>query len=154
MKANQKPVPGVGKGPDAPPTTTLEEKQDLLRHHVRMLARGMSLGLFVAGSGGLGKSKIVAETLAGEGIVPVLANSHVTPLALYGLLYHHREGQVIWLDDADTLYTNMVVLGLLRSALWGGQRGADGDVPVVAVGRAAAELRVLLADRLHVEQFP
>jgi hypothetical protein len=105
------------------PTTALEEKQDLLRHHVRMLARGMSFGLFVAGQGGMGKSKIVSETLAEEGVVPVLANSHVTPLALYGLLYHHRDSKVIWLDDCDTLYTNMSVLGLLRSALWGTDDG-------------------------------
>jgi hypothetical protein len=107
------------KGPVAPPMTALEEKQELLRHHVRMLAKGMSFGLFVAGSGGLGKSKVISETLADEGVVPILANSHVTPLALYGLLFHNRQGKVIWLDDADSLYTNMAILGLLRSALWG-----------------------------------
>jgi hypothetical protein len=117
MQAKKKT--GACNGSARAPLTALEEKQDLLRHHVRMLARGMSFGLFVAGQGGLGKSKIISETLAEEGIVPVLANSHVTPLALYGLLHHNRDGKVIWLDDADTLYQNMVVLGLLRSALWG-----------------------------------
>jgi hypothetical protein len=119
MNAKKKQVVAGAKGAVSLPATALEEKQELLRHHVRMLARGMSFGLFVAGSGGMGKSKVISETLAEEGIVPVLANSHVTPLALYGLLYHNRDGKVIWLDDADTLYTNMTVLGLLRSALWG-----------------------------------
>ena len=83
MKAKTTPVAAASKGPVGQPMTALEEKQDLLRHHVRMLARGMSFGLFVAGQGGMGKSKIISETLAEEGIVPVLANSHVTPLALY-----------------------------------------------------------------------
>ena len=36
--------------------TALEERQNLLAHHVRLVARGMSTGLFVYGSqGGLGK---------------------------------------------------------------------------------------------------
>ncbi len=113
----------ASKGPAAPPATALEEKQDLLRHHVRMVARKLSFGLFVAGAGGLGKSKVITETLADEGVVPVLANSHVTPVALYGLMYHNRQDRVIWLDDADGLYTNMTVLGLLRSALWGTDEG-------------------------------
>jgi hypothetical protein len=83
----------------------------------------MSFGLFVAGQGGLGKSKVISETLTAEGIVPVLANSHITPLALYGLLHHNRSGKVMWLDDADSLYANMAILGLLRSALWGTGEG-------------------------------
>jgi hypothetical protein len=44
--------------------TALEERQQLLAHHVRLLARGMSVGLFVYGSaGGLGKSRTVLRTL-------------------------------------------------------------------------------------------
>lgn len=38
---------------------------------------------------------------------------------MYGLLFHNRHCKVISLDDADSLYTNMTILGLLRSALWG-----------------------------------
>lgn len=56
------------------PVTSLEEKQALLAHHVRLVSRGKSYGLFVAGPGGLGKSKTIAETLAAEGITPVLLN--------------------------------------------------------------------------------
>ena len=123
MDAKKKRVMATRKRPLVLPTTALEEKQDLLKHHVRMVARGMSFGLFVAGAGGLGKSKIISETLADEGVVPVLANSHVTPLALYGLLFHNRKGKIVWLDDADGLYSNMAVLGLLRSALWGTEEG-------------------------------
>ena len=76
------------------PLTALEQRQELLAHHVRLLARGMSVGLFVYGSqGGLGKSRTVVRTLADEGVSPVLVNSHITPLALYACLYHNRHGQ-------------------------------------------------------------
>lgn len=98
---------------------SLEEKQELLAHMVRLVARKVSYGLFVAGTGGLGKSKVISETLAAEGICPVLLNSHVTPLSLYGTMFAHREDHVLWLDDCDSIYPNLRILGLLRSALWG-----------------------------------
>ena len=103
--------------------TALEKRQELLAHHVRLLARGMSAGLFVFGSqGGLGKSRTVLRTLADEGISPVLINSHVTPLALYATLYHNRVAKVLVLDDVDSIFGSMSHLGLLRSALWGDPR--------------------------------
>ena len=103
--------------------TALEERQRLLAHHVRLVARGMSVGLFVFGSqGGLGKSRTVLRTLADEGISPVLINSHITPLALYTTFYHNRESRVLVLDDVDSIFGSMAHLGLLRSALWGDPR--------------------------------
>lgn len=103
--------------------TALEERQQLLAHHVRLLARGMSVGLFVYGSqGGLGKSRTVLRTLEEEGVSPVLINSHITPLSLYAHLFHHRKDRIIWLDDCDAIYSSMAHLGLLRSALWGAPR--------------------------------
>jgi hypothetical protein len=109
------PVPGA----EGIPATSLEEKQALLAHLVRLVARGISHGLFVAGPGGLGKSRTIQATLAAEGVCPVLINSHITPLALYKTLHHNRRDKVIWLDDCDAIYTSLPVLGLLRSALWG-----------------------------------
>jgi len=103
--------------------TALEERQNLLAHHVRLVARGMSTGLFVYGSqGGLGKSRTVLRTLADEGVSPVLVNSHITPLALYATLYHNRSERVIFFDDVDSIFGSMSHLGLLRSALWGEPR--------------------------------
>ena len=105
--------------PGSVPQTILEQKQQLLAHHVRLVARKITYGLFVAGPGGLGKSRTISNTLAAEGIEPVLLNSHVTPLMLYRLLFEHRKGRILWLDDCDSIYANLQVLGLLRSALWG-----------------------------------
>ena len=105
------------------PLTALEQRQELLAHHVRLLARGMSVGLFVFGSqGGLGKSRTVLRTLAEEGVNPVLVNSHITPLALYMTLYFNRTDRIIFFDDVDSIFGSMAHLGLLRSALWGHPR--------------------------------
>jgi hypothetical protein len=103
--------------------TALEERQQLLAHHVRLLSRGMSLGLFVFGSiGGLGKSRTILRTLAEEGVSPILINSHVTPLSLFKKFFDHRAGAVLFFDDVDSIFGSMPHLGLLRSALWGDPR--------------------------------
>ena len=108
---------------EEPTPTALERRQELLAHHVRLLARGMSVGLFVYGAqGGLGKSRTVLRTLADEGVSPVLMNTHITPLALYAALYHNRSDRVIFFDDVDSIFGTMAHLGLLRSALWGDPR--------------------------------
>ena len=105
------------------PTTVLEERQQLLSHHVRLVARKVSHALFVFGSqGGLGKSRTILRTLDEESIDPILINSHVTPLSLYSTLYLHRHEAVIFFDDVDSMFGSMPHLGLLRSALWGSPR--------------------------------
>ena len=105
------------------PITVLEERQQLLSHHVRLVARKVSHALFVFGSqGGLGKSRTILQTLDAEGIEPILINSHVTPLSLYSTLFHHRDEAVIFFDDVDSMFSSMAHLGLLRSALWGSPR--------------------------------
>jgi hypothetical protein len=103
--------------------TALEERQELLSHHVKLLARGLSVGLFVYGSaGGLGKSRTVLRTLAEEGVSPILINSHVTSLSLYSTLYQNRVDRIVFVDDCDAVFSSMAHLGLLRSALWGDPR--------------------------------
>lgn len=103
--------------------SALEQRQQLLAHHVRMVARKLSHALFVFGAqGGLGKSRTILKTLEAESIEPVLINSHITPLSLYGTLYQYREEQTIFFDDVDSMFSSMAHLGLLRSALWGTPR--------------------------------
>ena len=108
---------------EMPTLTALEERQNLLAHHVRLVTRKLSNSLFVFGSqGGLGKSRTVLRTLADEGISPVLVNSHITPLALYATFYHDRSERIIFFDDVDSIFGSMAHLGLLRAALWGDPR--------------------------------
>jgi hypothetical protein len=99
--------------------TALDRKQAILAHLVTMVARKVSFGLAVAGPGGLGKSLTISKTLAQEGVTPILLNSHITPLSLFRTMFENKAAQVIWLDDADSIYPNLRILGLLRSALWG-----------------------------------
>ena len=103
--------------------SALEQRQQLLAHHVKMVARKLSHALFVFGAqGGLGKSRTILKTLEAEGVEPVVVNSHITPLALYSMLYQFRDDQVVFLDDVDSIFGSMTHLGLLRSALWGSPR--------------------------------
>jgi len=83
----------------------------------------MSHALFVFGAqGGLGKSRTILATLEQEGVEPILINSHITPLALYSTLFHHRTEEILFFDDCDSMYSSMIHLGLLRSCLWGSPR--------------------------------
>jgi len=112
---NGHPVPAVRQHPP----TALEERQQLLGHHVRLVARKMSNGLCVYGSrGGLGKTRVVLETLRQEGVKPLILTGHCTPLSLYSNLYEHQDA-ILFLDDCDSLFRNLPALGILRSALWG-----------------------------------
>jgi len=105
------------------PVTALEERQQLLAHHVRLVSRKLNHALFVFGAqGGLGKSRTILRTLDEEGIEPILINSHITPLALFTTLFRFRGEEVLFFDDVDSMYSSMAHLGLLRSALWGSPR--------------------------------
>lgn len=115
FQAPQLPQPPKPKTP----STALEERQHVLAHHVRLVALRMTNGLCVYGSrGGLGKTKVVLETLRREGIRPVILSGHCTPLSLYTNLFHNPDA-VVFLDDCDSMFRNLPALGLLRSALWG-----------------------------------
>jgi predicted AAA+ superfamily ATPase len=115
-------IAAISTIPDRP-ATSLEERQQLLAHHVRLVARGMANGLCVYGSrGGLGKTRVVLATLKEEGVEPVILTGHCTPLAMYTSLYEHPES-VVFLDDCDAMFRILPALGILRSALWEGDGG-------------------------------
>jgi hypothetical protein len=126
-KKNDPPALAAPIAPAPPvtqrPPTSLEERQQLLAHHVRLVARGMANGLCVYGSrGGLGKTRVVLATLKEEGVEPVILTGHCTPLAMYTSLYEHPEA-VVFLDDCDAMFRILPALGILRSALWEGDNG-------------------------------
>ena len=109
--------------PIAKPKTALEQRQEMLAHHVRLVTRKLSHALFVFGpTPGIGKTMTVLRTLEEENITPVLLNSHLSPMAFFETLYNFREGATLFLDDVDSVLNSMTHLGLLRSALWGKPR--------------------------------
>lgn len=99
--------------------TGLERKQEVLKHYVKMVAGGQANGLLCFGSGGNGKSTVVTETLSERNIQPILLNSHLTPLGLFGVLWTYRSDSIILIEDCEQSLSNAAVLGLLRSALSG-----------------------------------
>jgi hypothetical protein len=102
------------------PLTRLERKQQTLADMVRMICRKQYHALFVSGFGGGGKTRTMTTICEEEGQDLVVFNSHVTPLALYGIIHEYRNSESILLfDDADALYQNKPALGLLRSCLYG-----------------------------------
>jgi hypothetical protein len=83
----------------------------------------MANGLCVYGSrGGLGKTRVVLETLKEEAVEPVVMTGHCTPLAMFMALYEHPQS-IVFLDDCDAMFRNLPALGILRSALWEGDKG-------------------------------
>ena len=52
----------------------------------------------------------------------MILTGHCTPLAMYMALYEHPES-VVFLDDCDAMFRNLPALGILRSALWEGEKG-------------------------------
>ena len=88
--------------------TALEQRQQTLAHMVRMVARKVSHACSCYGSaGGLGKSSTILRTLDEEGVTPILVNSHITPLALYGTMFQHAGRQIIFFDDVDSMFSSM-----------------------------------------------
>lgn len=83
-------------------------------------------GLAVSGGPGIGKSH-TAETLlemraAVKGNKFTIQKGFITPVMLYMLLYQHREkGQVVVLDDADSIFSHEDGLNIVKGALDSGK---------------------------------
>ena len=103
--------------PEETTLTALEERQNLLAHHVGLVARRLVNWALCFWRRRSGQKSDGARTLADEGFSPVLINRHITPLALYTTFYHNRQGRVVFFDDVDSIFGSMSHLGLLRSAL-------------------------------------
>lgn len=102
------------------PLTRLEKKQQTLKNMVKMIGQSNYHALFIASNGGTGKSYTITRTLEGLEQDMVLYNSHCTNLQLYRVLFENRNNDsILFFDDCDSLYSNSIGLGILRSALYG-----------------------------------
>lgn len=106
---------------------------------VTMVATSMPTSLIVVGSGGLGKSYTVFETLKSHGLEEdhdyVVCKGMATPKSLYRMLYENRDKIVVF-DDCDSVLTNEQSVNLLKASLdtvpvrtlsWRTERGGDDD---------------------------
>lgn len=90
------------------------------------MASGANLGhinsLIVSGTTGVGKSYTVVNSLLKQGLIEdvdfVLIKGHITPINLYITFYNYRApGNVIVLDDSDSILFDEIGLNLLKNAL-------------------------------------
>ena len=101
---------------------TVSMKFSLLKEMVHGVGRGLLPGLIVHGSHGIGKSRTCVDTMmeyVAEGKRELCRQrGHMTPLALYNLLYDNsHEKAVVLLDDADDCFTHPGALNILKAVL-------------------------------------
>lgn len=91
---------------------------------IDMLANASCLGqirsLIISGPAGLGKSYTVEQAVQAydpEGKKSIIAKGFVRPTGLYLLLHEYRHpGNVIVLDDADSIFSDQDALNILKAA--------------------------------------
>lgn len=98
-----------------------------LSEGVRMLCKNHFSGLFCVSNGGWGKSFSVIQTLAKEKQEYVLINTHISPVALFELLYNNSD-KVILFEDCEKILENEVIISILRSALWSALTDSQGEM--------------------------
>jgi hypothetical protein len=116
IAAPNTPPPLVVPAPNERHLQSLEKKLQLVRDYTTRVALGFAPGLFVWGSGGIGKSYTVVRRLDELEANHQLLNSRVTG---WGLICHLEQypSQVTLIEDAESMYRDPRAIGVLRSAL-------------------------------------
>jgi hypothetical protein len=104
----------------------INERFDFIEKFVRMVARGVSNSLIVAGPGGLGKTHTVTDTLQKMGKRElgigdtegdyIVVKGFSTAKALYRTLYENN-GMTIIFDDTDAIMKDPIGANILKAAL-------------------------------------
>jgi hypothetical protein len=110
-------------GGDENPLASLEKKLQLLRDLVTAVAKGFKNGLFLYGSGGLGKSYTVLRHLEQLEAPYKLFNGRMTSKGLF-LALGRSPDAIHVLEDMERLTRDPDAQSVLRSALWA-QPGHD-----------------------------
>jgi hypothetical protein len=86
---------------------------------VGQIALGQARSLVAKGPGGVGKTYNIEASLAQyAGDAWIKINNKTSPIDLYIELYRHRaQGCVVFLDDADSIYSDTDGINLLKSAM-------------------------------------
>ena len=113
------PVPAVVETDDEI-EAKLIERFEVLADMTQGAVDGDIRAMIISGPGGLGKSYTVDKTLAAwdpEASNHTIVKGYVKTPGLYKLLYNHRApGQVLVLDDADSIFNDDTSINLLKAA--------------------------------------
>lgn len=100
--------------------TKLVERFEVLREMTEAAIAGDVRSMVVSGPGGLGKSYTVEKTLSDwdpNANSYSIVKGYVRTPGLYKLLYNHRAaGQVLVMDDADSIFADDTSINLLKAA--------------------------------------
>lgn len=146
---------------------SVEERFDFMCKFTKLVARGVIPSLVVTGSGGLGKTHTVLNTLRELGLEEdtigtmdgdfVFIKGYTTPRNLYTTLFHEN-GKVIIFDDCDSSFKDPIGANIFKSALdsterriitWGAE-SKDDDVP----SRFEFTGKVIFISNLSIDKFP
>jgi hypothetical protein len=105
---------------------SLEKKLHLVRDQVTAVARGYKTGLYLYGTGGVGKSFTVLRHLETIDVPYQLFNSRMTAKGLF-LTFHKAPDAIHVMEDMERVTKDPDAQGVLRSALWA-QPGHDRTV--------------------------
>jgi hypothetical protein len=118
---NRQSVKGVPvKALEAPLCTDVNTRFDYFYDLVEMCVMGDSKGVLVTGDGGVGKSWTVEKILEANELQEdkdyTYVKGHISPLALYNLLYDNRGGLIVF-DDCDSVFNTEVSYNILKATL-------------------------------------
>lgn len=122
----------------AAPRFSINKRFSFLEQAVSMVAHGIQNSVIICGSGGLGKSYTVMNTLTKLGMQDnvKVVKGFSTAKGLYRLLFENNDS-ILVLDDCDSVWKDHNSLNLLKSALdsyetrvisWNSER-MDDDLP-------------------------
>lgn len=116
------PAPRVGTAmsPLAATKANLKSRFEFMRDVVTMVANGHTVSAIISGSGGLGKTHMVRETLEGIGLKKGLdyhvVKGFTSARGLYETLYNNN-GRLTVFDDCDSALKDRISASLLKAAL-------------------------------------
>jgi len=95
------------------------EEYETVEHIVKMVIKRLAPACILVSEGGLGKSFMVRSLLSEELNEDeyVISSGHITPLALYKMMYKNSDC-IIVLDDVEDVLKSDSAVGILKAALW------------------------------------
>lgn len=88
---------------------------------VSIVSRGNRNSLVIYGGAGIGKTYVVTQTLAEEGLTKnkdwIMIKGKITTSALYQTLFMHRKNSLLVFDDTDSVWGDAEAANILKAAL-------------------------------------
>lgn len=147
---------------------TVKERFEFVEEFTKLVAKGIIPSLVVTGSGGLGKSHTVTESLKAIGKKEdtigsvdgdfLVIKGYTTPRGMYETLYDNN-GKIIIYDDADDAFKDPIGANILKAALdsgdtrvisWGASSAKDDPYP----SRFEFTGKVIFISNLSISKFP